>query len=360
MGIAAWVVGSLRAAAKAEVLAKQRRNPAAVANRYSFLHRVARHAYSKVRAGPLLIGYILLALAIEAGVVANDFYCRSFGALVPLPSFLKSSQELIVGLRDISGFLIASQIGLLGVIAIAVALVTLLGDRNETRMHTRAYFSQTMVRSIAESTGALLVVLTIQVFWPLDVLRKELFAGPEVVTGPVSLSAIQAVWGAVNLGATTYFVVLSLAYANPDERQRHVMRFQTNVSHPRELARRIAGIRFRELLSAYITMFPAKRIGVYAASYFPGAAVVRAPKGAEWELVDVWQRPLKFALKRWLESAHVSHTGSYPSPFISFPTMPGQRLLSGQAICIIDGITPPKAWQRFVIRCSHRLRRKSW
>lgn len=352
------MVGSLHAAARAEAEAQLRANPTASMLLDPTWRRILTRAYSALRAHVLLVGYALVAILLGAGVWLNEWYCGRYGAVIEMPTVFLASKGRTEALQELTGLIITTQVGLLGVIAIAVALVTLLGDRSDTRVHTRAYFHQSMVWAIAQSTGALLVVLSAQVLWPLEVVLHAFGVSEHSLFAPIALSIVHVVWGATNVLATTYFVSLSLAYADHATRLMYVQRFLVNIAYPQDIARRIQAERRRQLIGER----HATRLGVslelYPANYFPGVPVVFGPKGRDWVLVDVWSRPFRWAMMSWMRRVSIiPGADPYPGPFIAFPIDINDRVLGRQPICVVGDVTGPNNRERFLLRVSHRFRR---
>jgi hypothetical protein len=74
-------------------------------------------------------------------------------------------------LKDVGSYLIAAQIGILTIVTVAVGVVTLLSDRQDgssANTDIRLYYVESYSYELAASGIALLVVLTLQLFWPLQ------------------------------------------------------------------------------------------------------------------------------------------------------------------------------------------------
>ena len=116
--------------------------------------------------GTTLPKLLLVYLATDLVCIAAEWWItKHCHRLLPdwgtfdLPGFIK----------DITSYLIMSQIEILGIIAVAVGIVTLLSQGDEGSSATtdvRLYYSESLTYEVVTSGVALSVILFVQLFWP--------------------------------------------------------------------------------------------------------------------------------------------------------------------------------------------------
>ncbi len=77
-------------------------------------------------------------------------------------------------LNTLAGYLITAQVGVLGVIAIAIGLVTLIVQTDDSRTDVQVYYHESLAVEVVASNLALLTVLVAQILWPLHFLLHRL------------------------------------------------------------------------------------------------------------------------------------------------------------------------------------------
>ena len=162
-----WWTGSVKRLARREVRQHLRDNPAARRVHYSLSHRVIRRFFQIGTFRRFVVLYFLVDLGFVA-VEAFVFWLSpsGFPAWYTLP--ISQSTDLEASLREISGILIAAQVGVLAVITLALALVTLIAQRENSETDIRIYYHESMAFEVVASCLGLLAVLVAQFTWPLQ------------------------------------------------------------------------------------------------------------------------------------------------------------------------------------------------
>jgi hypothetical protein len=87
--------------------------------RYSFFQRAARFLIVGRSLPTFLAAYLLLDLAlVGAEIVFNFYFPRALPGWTP--------PEIKSPLKDIASYLIAAQVGILGIVSVAIGIVTLI------------------------------------------------------------------------------------------------------------------------------------------------------------------------------------------------------------------------------------------
>jgi hypothetical protein len=170
--------GSLRRRVRREIKAHLSDNPAIRRARYSFFQRAARFLIVGRSLPTFLAAYLLLDLAlVGAEIVFNFYFPRA------LPGW--TAPEIKSLLKDIASYLIAAQVGILGIVSVAIGIVTLISqrdDRSSTNTDVRLYCMESLAYEVVLSGAALLIVLCVQLLWPTQFFTHLVrFGGTDLV-----------------------------------------------------------------------------------------------------------------------------------------------------------------------------------
>jgi hypothetical protein len=159
-------------------------------------------------------------------------------------------------LKDAAGFLITAQVGILGIVAVAVRLVTLITQRDgrsSNNIDIQLYYAESLAYPMVSSSLALLIVLSIQISWPLQFELHWLGPGSKDLIFKVLITGIHVGRLSINLSAFAQFIITSLNFVEPSAREELRETFTANSVLPADLFRRL-------LLSLYMnapkTIFP--------------------------------------------------------------------------------------------------------
>jgi hypothetical protein len=290
--------GSLRRRVRREIKAHLRDNRAIRRARYSFFQRAARVLIAGRSLPAFLAIYLLLDLVLVGAEVI--FNLRFPDAL---PGW--TAPELKSLLKDIASYLIAAQVGILGIVSVAIGIVTLItqrDDRSSTNTDVRLYYMESLAYEVVRSGAALLIVLCVQLLWPAQFFAHLAHLGGTDLVFKVVLTAFHLAWLLLNLAVFAQFVLTTLHFVEPSARERLRERYTANVIVPSDLWQRLLRLFYanapKELVSA------AGRESGLLVSFghrmlTEGNVELCTKFAAPSVLHDVWLRPLGFVLRGW-------------------------------------------------------------
>ena len=181
---------------------------------YSFIERMMHRFFSTKSLLPF-IGWYGLAnlLVIIAGLTFMDigsYWLENFLHFENGQPFPKNV-----------GTLIGVQSAVLGVISIALALVTIIAPKNNETSIIEIYYHESRAFEIVTSSFALLAVLCIEIFLPVQSIAYWFGLNTKV---PL-LSFIPFFWLLFNLVGINHFIMTTLDFVNPVEKRRIRKRF---------------------------------------------------------------------------------------------------------------------------------------
>ena len=142
-------------------------------------------------------------------------------------------------LLSVSGYFLAAQAGALGIITLALALVTLIAQRESSASDIALYYHESMAFQIVASSVALLAVLAIQLLWPMQYLLHYLELGSQNLSFEFALLTLHLVWLSVNLAAIAYFIDTTFNFVQQSKREALRERYTANIVYPHDLKRRL-------------------------------------------------------------------------------------------------------------------------
>jgi len=210
-------------------------------------------------------------------------------------------------LKDVGSYLMAAQIGILAIVSVAVGVVTLLSDRQDgssVNTDIRLYYVESYSYELAASGIALLVVLTLQLFWPLQHILHVVGLGGRDYSFKLGLAALHGLWFTFNLTLFLQFITTTLRFVEPSSREILRERYSANEVIPRDAEKRL-------LRALYFTA-PTQIFGKQALSEGPNISFghgmglgetsvseVTTTFSRPTRLFDVRLRPLQWVLMRW-------------------------------------------------------------
>jgi hypothetical protein len=249
--------------------------------------------------GQLLSFYTILLFAVPACEWAVCHYVPDL-----LPGYYGDVPRDF--LKDVASYLIAAQIGVLAIVSVAVGVVTILSQRGSgasVNTDIRLYYVGSYSYELAVSGIALLIVLTLQLFWPLQHILHAAGMGGRDYSFKLLLAALHALWFCFNLLLFLQFITTTLRFVEPNSRETLRERYSANEVIPRDAKAR--------LLRALYSRAPLHIFGEQALKEGPciffghGMGVdedyvteVTALFPGPTRLVDVWLKPLQWVLER--------------------------------------------------------------
>ena len=333
--------GSLRAHVRIEVNDLARHNKTLRRVRSGLLRRSLIAVVRGIRLSKLFTLYV----ALDAICVAAEWWVT-----VKMPSLLPDwgTFDLPQFLKDVDSYLIAGQVGILGIVAVAVGIVTLLSqrdDRSSATSDVRLYYSESLAYEVVTSGVAVLVVLCVQLFWPLQFALRLMQGRGQNPTFELMLTALHALWMVANVLLFYQFMRTTLSFVEPDARIRMRDRYTADTALPRDIAKRLLQAFY---MSAPQTLFgketlsegPSIQFGFGRYFVAKAATEIETNFGKPSRLADVRMRPLGVALRSWHRRMRKAKNAAKPSPF-------GARKWDGEVIIPISFdfyLDGPTAW----------------
>jgi hypothetical protein len=228
--------GSVNKCVQREVREHFRENLVARRTRYRFVHRFLKFFFSVGTFGRFVGLYILLdvALILTEGTIAKF-------APNLVSSWVVQTSELVVeeSLRTLASYLITAQVGVLGVISIALALVTLIAQRENSSTDVKVYYHESFALEVVASSIALLAILCAQLFWPGQTLLFWLGLDMELPIFEVGLLGLHLSWLLLNLTGLAHFISTTFGFVQQSEREFLRNRYTANVVQPLEMTQRL-------------------------------------------------------------------------------------------------------------------------
>ena len=358
-----WL-GSVRRRVQREIRTHVRENAAIRGSRYSFLQRALRATIAGRSLPSFLAAYLIVDILLVAAEAAANSRFPSY-----LPGW--TSPEMKGLLKDIASYLLTAQVGLLGIVSVAIGIVTLIAqrdDRSSTNTDVRLYYMESLAYEVVLSGVALLIVLAAQFFWPLQFAAHRLhFGGPDLIF-KVALTALHLIWLLLNFSVFTQFVLTTLRFVDPKARERLRERYTANVIVPRDLSLRLLRMFYNMANQQLIPQTDKKADPSVTFGWGildDGEVELSTLFKHRSALTDVWMRPLRFVLRRWAERSEKARPRP-PTPRENL-LGPGIRLditLSFDSRfeglsewCLRRGGVPLLGWERYVVRRCFRFRR---
>lgn len=220
-----------------EVREQLRENAAARRARHPLIRRGIRAFFSIGTFGRFIAIYV----AVDVLVVAAELFVAW---LAPgwLPAWTSSGPpvpDIKTLLTNVAGYLITAQVGVLGVIAIAVALLALITQREGSSTDVQVYYHEALVFEVVASSIALIAVLCVQLVWPLQVLLHRLGGGTDLQVFKLPLLGVHVAWLLLNLTALAHFVATTFRFVQQSAREALRERYTANIVQPIEMTQRL-------------------------------------------------------------------------------------------------------------------------
>lgn len=197
-------------------------------------------------------------------------------------------------------------------------------------------------------------------------------AMPKTCPGVVLIwSSIASFWFLINMTLTAFFLVRTFEFLLPDKRARIIQRYAVNVAWPNELRVHLCQAFFSTaVLSKWL---PGSSFGesdtetepkilLGSAGHGMGREALVVSVGRNVQLVDVWFRPLRWAIRSWLKRALAKRaTGNTENeaPVLVFPITPESSYSDRVVLCRVVGDLPLTTLEQWLIETSFRFGRRS-
>jgi uncharacterized membrane protein len=276
-------------------------------------------------------------------------------------------------LTNVASYLLSAQVGVLGVVSIAIGLVTIIGQREHASSDVQVYYHESFAFGIVASSIALIVALCAQLLWPVHFFIHWLGFGTGLYLFKLILTAIHIAWLVLNLSATAHFVATSLAFVQQKAREGLRERYTTNVVLPVEMRKRLREQLYLGAGPELVKEFwPTARKGwneptVYLGTDFSGVGEIQIPlrPGRRRVLSDVRMAWIRWAVGRWLtrcqtlkgDQKNESVGGLRDEPFLVFPQRLDDAVEFGSGLCRRRGGVPLDGLEKLALRWAFKFRR---
>jgi hypothetical protein len=294
-----------------------------------------------------------------------EVYVASFSSDLRF-NWVRSGPEFRSFLKDATNYYITAQVGALGIVSIAIGLITLIAQRRNARREIQIYYHESLAREVVASSVALLVVLCVQIFWPIEMLIQQFGLGISSNNFESTLTIIHTAWLAVNLSALAHFVAMSLGFVQPGEREEIRRRYTANWVIPHDLTERLLRARYvgasLDLSSEHgnpLNPFISFGYELEDADQVELQSTFRSPV----LLYDARMKALSWAIRRWQRRCLIIRPDLEPRraaghrPRLIFKPSFDRTLEGPVAWCTRHGGVSLTRFERLLIRWSFRFRK---
>lgn len=210
-----------------------RNNPVSQQERYRYSVKILHQLLGRRTFGSLIGIYLLLDIAVGFSEVIYAKIC------IEPPQSSLYVRGVLETIKGQSGNLLTVQIGVLSITSLALALVTLIAQRDNSSADIRVYYHESLAFELVASGVALLVVLVLQYYLPLQTMVHHLDFGAEAPIFEAVLLGVHCFWLLVNISGTAHFVATTLHFTQPVQRGKILRRYTANIMQPHDLTKRL-------------------------------------------------------------------------------------------------------------------------
>lgn len=315
-----------------------------------------------------LSGYLGKHLTVPSGILEG--FVDGFAFLLGSSPAVETVEASI----SVNKVLLAVQATLLAVVLpVAIALITLMQsqeDRIYGQVTIRAYFMEAGAYEFGRSSVVLVLGTIMVIFWPFKApLTGQEIANCNDCLAGAAVTLLNSVWLVINVFLLWHFLKTSLDFARPDIRTIFINRFQVNFSNRVWLERELTRLRYEH--PDFFGLLKSEEIGKdddsdyrisFGYSLDIGTPEVKIDIKNPSVLYDIWFRPLRWVIRRWLRKTKATSDTSglhavARAAVLYFPiTM--DRIISGdQVICRRRGGAAVSAFERWVIERCFRFKK---
>jgi hypothetical protein len=361
--------GSLNSWVRREIHEHFRENDTARRTRYPIILRMLHRLFDR-RSFGLFVGlYILFAICIALA---------EFGIVAYLPNWLpkwSGNTEIIKPLlTNVASYLITAQVGALGVISIAVGLVTLIAQREGASTDVKVYYHESMAFGVVASSISLLAVLCIQLLWPLQFTLHLLGQGTGQQFFKVMLTAAHLCWLLLNLFGLAHFVATTLAFVQQSAREDLRERYTTNVVLPFEMGKRLRETLYASAGPEMVKAYTPKDVKdgdapmIYFGENFAQADMIEVAITSKKPVTvsDVRMIWIQWLVRRWLKRCRAVPDNkdgkqkrglSKRTPLLMFPPQLDRPALNDAGLCRRQEGEPLTRVEKFIISKAFKFRK---
>ena len=351
-------LGSLSKHAQQEVEQHKKSNHSLLKKRVSirvrFLQRFfGEYSLLKHISGYLLFAFVWALLIFIFGDIESS-YALSIYQKVSV--WLESNENLNVlkeTIADANAAALTIQATIIALIfPVVVGLVTLLMRRGAGSINPdiQVYYYESLAYNIAASSLALVIVLSINVFFPPDgyiniLAKKE----NNIVVFQAGLSALHLFWLIINIIGLWHFLKTSMDFVQPEKRRIIRQQFAANKAVPIEMAENLK-IHIYQNAAEYLARYaniPKDKIKFEEGRFISARSEVVINIPSTKMLTDVKMEIFILCINRWLKRANKNENSD---GLLIFPISMTYPHISGAVtLCSFTGETQLKPVERFLI-----------
>lgn len=329
-------------------------NPVSRRARYPAGHRLLRSLmgvpFRLFLARYLIVDLAVLNIEAWSRIIAPDAAAMSAARAAHIVDVVKT----------VPSYLLGAQIGLLGMISLALALVTLIAQRDDATTDVKVYYHESMFFGITASGIALAAVLSIQFLWPLQTALHWLGGGSDSPVFKLSLVVAHTAWFVVNLWAVAHFVSVTFRFVQRSARESLRERYTANVVVPRQLTDRL---RQQVYSAAGGRAEPGMPSAYFGFSFGTGSEIeVETDFAPNTMLVDVHMAVVRWVLGRWMKRCSAEPVPAGPAarsgPRILFTPALDRSMRGRVAWCRRNGGVPLTPFERWALRWAFRFKER--
>jgi hypothetical protein len=352
--------GSLNCHAESEVRTHMRTNAAIRRARNPFSTRILRSIFVERSAQQWIFGYIVLN-----GLVTATEYVVARYKPASLPAW--AAPSVASSIFNVSDSLISVQVGVLGLIALAIALITIIAQREDYTTDVHLYYHESLAFEVLASSLALLLVMCVQLLWPTQFLLHRFGEGTQSQFFKLVLLGVHTVWLTLNLAALSHFTTTTFRFVQQSQRELLRERYVVNSILPDQLRDKLR----KNLYAAaniYLLQTETDRSPLWFGSFSLRTENIEVERSFRHPaaLYDVRTLWIRWVGQRWLrrcqsagipiESDRRAADRSDP-PRLLFPIELDYSNVGLVVICRRHGGIPLDWLERFVIRHALRFKR---
>ena len=348
---------------RCEIREHYRENSAARRARYSDAMRTLHLLYDNRSFGYYIGLYACFAVIVAQVEVAFAYYA------LRLPASWAADTNLNSTLGAVTGFLISAQVGVLGVISIAIGLVALIAQRERQSTDVQVYYHESMAFGVVASSISLAAILCAQLLWPVQNTLYSMGIGTNQPFFKLILTFVHLGWLLLNLSGLAHFIAITLAFVKQSDRERLREHYTANVVLPVQMRKKLREqlylIAGRELSgkSSDDDNGDDKAPTVWFGHDFGQTDVVEVgfTSKRKIELNDVRMVWVQWVVNRWLKRCKTipskKTAGLVSDTILMFPPILDQTVANDVALCKRRGGLPLTRTERFIILRAFMFRR---
>ncbi|MEW9806459.1 hypothetical protein [Mesorhizobium marinum] len=314
--------------------------------------------------------YLLIYIAINLVCVLIEFIAgRYFNDSIPVWSLTNQDDiNLKAFILAVGGYLVTAQVGVLGVISIAIGLVSLIAQREDASTDVKLYYHQSLSVEVVSSCIALLLVVCIQLVWPAQFVLHRMGAGTHLQFFKVVLMCVHIGWLSVNLVALANFISTTFFFVQRVHRERIREQYTAYFVIPAQMTKRLREQLYHSAANSLASTSGTEAKHVQLSFGYdlgsPETVEVQRTFNTTVALHDVRMLWIGWVVRRWTKRCRSAslpqeaERGEDQKPLLSFCIFLDQAMTGTFAICKRRGGVPLTGIERWVLKRAFIFQRR--